>query len=71
MIDKIFPKVFNLEKKVSAIETHLNGLATAYGSHKIGEEQEKDLQNKDEAIKCDKCSKFLGFFDVEQRCLFI
>ena len=67
MIDKIFPKVFTLEKKVSAIETHLNGLAKAYGDKKIGEEEERDLNNKDTTLKCDKCSKFLGFFDTEQQ----
>lgn len=67
MIDKLFPKVFNLEKKVSAIETHINGLASVYGTRKIEEEEERELNNKDKALQCDKCSKFLGFFDVEEQ----
>ena len=45
----------------------MNGLAKAYGARKIGEEEEEDLNNKDKALKCDKCSKFLGFFDTEQQ----
>ena len=67
MMGKIFPKVFSLEKKVEAIETHLNGLAKVYGTKRIGEEDEIDPKNEDKAIKCYKCSKFLGFFDIEQQ----
>ena len=67
MINKVFPKLLSLEQKVKAMETHLNGISRVYGSRNNSSPEEGGGENLDDALKCDKCSTFLGFFDVENK----
>ena len=64
MINKLFPRIFSLEQKVTAMETHLKGFSKIYGDSMTSDEDDLIEKNLDKALKCDKCSNFLGFFDV-------
>ena len=66
MFDKILPKLLELEKKVGAMQTHvngINGLSKRFDSDKDAYPDE----NEDKGWKCAKCSTFIGFFDEEDQ----
>lgn len=69
MSDKNIGKIFAMEKKINSMESYLNGLAKIYKQKIIDDQQEINSKNSDKSINCDKCSNFLGFFDIEEQKL--